>query len=155
MIVRRAVVKDLKRIQELNLLLFEKEFAEYDNSLSLDWTFGKVGSKYFKDAITKEDSCVFVVEDGGKVVGYLAGGECSVEDYRKLSKVAELNDMLVLEEFRGKGVGKMLYSAFVDWCRKRGVKRVRVEATAQNKEAIEFYRKVGIKDYSLVLEGEI
>ena len=153
--VRKAVVGDLKRVQELNLLLFEKEFGEYDNSLSLDWTFGKVGSKYFEDAITKEDSCVFVVEEEGKIVGYLAGGECSVEDYRKLPKVAELNDMLVLEEFRGNGVGRMLYSAFVEWCRGRGIKRVRVEVTAQNKEAIEFYRKVGLKDYSLILEGEI
>ena len=153
--IRKAVIGDLKRIQELNLMLFEKEYREYDEMLNLDWTFGEEGSSHFRDAISKDDACAFVVEDGGKIVGYLVGGEIEGESYRILPKMAELDNMLVLEEYRGKRVGGMLYDAFVGWCKGRGVKRLRVEASAGNEGAIGFYRKKGFEDCSLVLEREI
>ncbi len=63
--------------------------------------------------------------------------------------------MFVLEEYRERGVGGMLHDAFVKWCKGRGVKVLRVEASAENKQAIGFYRKRGFGDCSLVLEREI
>jgi GNAT superfamily N-acetyltransferase len=153
--IRPATIKDLKAIQELNLLLFKKEHREYDKLLDLNWTFGEVGTKYFKELIEEEDSCVFVAEDDGKIIGYLAGSETEAEDYRKLPKVAELDNMLVLKENRGSGIGRKLYDAFIEWCKSRDVKIVRIQATAQNKDAIEYYHKMGLKDYTLILEGKI
>jgi hypothetical protein len=37
--MRKATIKDLKKIQELNLMLFEKEYDEYDKTLNVDWTY--------------------------------------------------------------------------------------------------------------------
>ena len=153
--VRKAVIGDLKRIQELSLMLFEKEIEEYDELLDMDWTFGEIGDKFFRKCLTGENTCSFVVEDKGKIVGYLVGEEVKGENYRILPKVAELDNMLVLKEYRGKGVGKMLYGAFIQWCKERGVKMIKVQASAKNKEAIAFYRKMGMEDYTLVLEGKI
>ena len=45
--IRKATLDDLKDIQKLNLLLFEKEYKEYDKLLDKDWTFGEKGKKYF------------------------------------------------------------------------------------------------------------
>lgn len=104
----------------MNLLLFEKEKKEYDNFLNLDWTFGEKGTKCFKNHLIKENSCAFVAEDDEKIVGYLVGGESKVEDYRNTLKMAELDNMFVLEEYRGKSAGGMLYDAFVKWCKGRG-----------------------------------
>jgi diamine N-acetyltransferase len=153
--VRRAVIRDLKRIQELNLMLFKKEKKEYDELLNLDWTFGKVGTRCFRKHLTKKDSCAFVVEEDGTIIGYLAGGIGEIENYRNALKSAELDSMFVLEEYRERGVGKMLYESFVKWCKREDVKLLRVEASAGNKEAIGFYRRMGFKDYSLILEGDI
>ena len=153
--IRKAMIGDLKEIQELNLMLFEKEHKEYDKLLDLNWTFGNEGTSHFKDAIKKEDSCAFVVEEDAKIIGYLVGSEVEGESYRQLPKMAEIDNMLVLSEWREKGAGRILYDAFVKWCKERGVRRTRVEATAQNKDAIKFYRKMGMKDYTLVLEGEL
>ena len=153
--VRKAVVGDLGRIQELNLMLFEKEYEEYDKFLDLDWSFGEAGTRSFKKHLTEDSSCAFVLEDGGKIIGYLVGKEGKAENYRITPKMAELDNMFVLEEYRGKGVGKRLYEAFIGWCKERGAKMIRVEVSAGNKEGAEFYRKMGLGDYELVLEGSV
>lgn len=153
--IRKATINDLKRIQELNFLLFEKEKKEYDKFLNLDWTFGEVGTKCFKKHLTGKDSCAFVAEDNGEIIGYLAGGEIKAEDYRNISKIAELDYMFVLKEYRRRGVGGMLHDVFVEWCEERKIKVLRVEASAGNKQAIGFYKRRGFEDCSLILEGEI
>lgn len=153
--IRAATLKDLNDIQKLNLMLFKKEQEEYDSLLNLKWTFGKEGTEYFKKKLTKEDSCVFVADVKGEVVGYLAGGEVRAEDYRKLPKVAELESMFVLEQHRGKGVGTKLNEGFIKWCKSRKVQIIRVQASAPNNKAIRFYRKKGFESYTLILEKKI
>jgi diamine N-acetyltransferase len=153
--IRKATIEDLNRIQELNLLLFEKEYKEYDKLLDLDWTFGKVGEKYFRDALTKSNHCAFVVEVDGVVVGYIVGAIEKGENYRKLPKMAALDNIFVLEEYRSKGIGKMLYGEFVKWAKGNGVKRVKVEASPDNVEGIAYYENMGFKGFTITLEGEI
>lgn len=153
--IKTATITDLKKVQELSLKLFEKEYKEYDPLLDLDWTFGKIGTKFFKDRITKDDGCVLIAIVENKVVGYLCGGIKKAESYRKLPIIAELENTFVLEDFRSKGIGRKLYSAFVRWCKNKGVGKIKIEASAQNELAIKFYRNNNFKDYTLVLETDI
>ena len=67
----------------------------------------------------------------------------------------QLKNMFVLEEYRGKGIGTELINKFIEWCKERGTKRIRIVASVQNKKAIELYRKLGFNDYNLILENEI
>jgi GNAT superfamily N-acetyltransferase len=46
----------------------------------------------------------------------------------------------------------MLVNSFLDWCNKQGYHAVRVEASAMNRRGIEFYKKFGFKDHTLILE---
>ena len=153
--IRKATIKDLKDIQELSLLLFKKEHKQWDKLLDLNWTFGKKGTSFFKESINGSKNCVFVALDNDKIVGYLAGGETKGEEYRKLPKIAELDNMFILKKYREHGIGTRLYDSFIKWCKKRKVKIMKVEATAQNEQAINFYRKNKFKDYTLVLERKL
>ena len=153
--IKTATMDDLQTVQELNLKLFEKEHKEFDSLLNLDWTFGKTGTKYYQDRISKDDGCVFVAIVDNQIVGYLCGGLTKAEDYRIMPIVAELENTFVLDEFRSKGIGKQLYNKFIDWCKTKNVGKIRVEASAQNELAIKFYRNNNFKDYTLVLESDI
>jgi ribosomal protein S18 acetylase RimI-like enzyme len=153
--IQKATIENLEDIQKLNLMLFEKEYREYDKCLNCDWTFGKEGTDYFKKKITEDNSCAFIAKSNEDVVGYLVGGLTKAEDYRKLPKTAELENTFVLKECRSKGIGTKLYDAFIDWCETKGVKLIRVNASAQNEGAIKFYRKNKFNDYSLTLESKI
>jgi ribosomal protein S18 acetylase RimI-like enzyme len=154
-VIKTARIEDLKKIQELNLKLFQKEHKEYDKLLNLDWTFGEPGTKYFRDRISKDNGCVLITVVDGKIVGYLCGGIIKGETYRNLPVVAELENMFVLEEYRSRHIGKRLYDEFVKWCKSKGVGKIKVQATAQNELAIKFYRDNDFKDYTLVLEHDL
>jgi len=153
--IKNATIYDLRKVQELNLKLFEKEYEEYDPLLNLNWTFGKEGTKYYKDRVSKDDGCVLIAIVENEIVGYLCGGIKKAEAYRNLPIVAELENTFVLEDFRSKGVGKQLFDEFINWCKNKKVGKVRVEGSAQNERVIKFYRTNNFKDYTLVLELDL
>lgn len=148
---------DLKKIQELNFKLFEKEKKEYDPLLDVDWVFEKDGTKYWQDKISKEDCCVLVAIVDGKIVGYLCGELAKEGAYRRLPAIvaAYLETTLVLDEFRSKGIGKKLYDKFLEWCKTKNVNKVMLDVAAKNELAIKFYRRNNFRDYSLVLETDL
>ena len=152
--IETAAISDLQEVQNLNLLLFKKEYAEFDTTLNCDWTFSENGTQYFASRIN--EGSVFVARIDTKIVGYLA---CGIREYhvpyRKQTVTAELESMFVLDNYRGKGIGTALYDAFLTWCKAHGVGRIRVVASAQNVTSTDFYRKKGLSDYDLALEADI
>ncbi len=155
-IIKSAKIEDLKRAQELNQMLFEKEYTEFDNTLDCTWTFSNAGKKYFSNRITKNDGCLLVALIDNEIVGYLAGGIIETKKgYRKLPISAELENMFVLEKYRSKGVGSKLYQSFVEWSKSKSVGKLRVVASSRNLAGINFYRKNGFNDYDLTLEKDI
>ena len=54
-----------------------------------------------------------------------------------------LEDLIVTEKMRGKGIGTILYKSFLEEARKRDVNRVEWSVLDWNKPAIDFYKKTG------------
>ena len=162
--IRRATIKDLKQIQELNLRLFNYD-KKFDPTLNCDWTLSKQGEDYFRSMIQGESGSGFVAvavvdsgkgkADGEKIAGYLAGTLAEQKEYRIKSALAELENMFILEEFRRQGIGSKLFDAFVGWCKSKKVGRIKVVASALNMNAVNFYRKNDFKDHDIVLEKEL
>jgi ribosomal protein S18 acetylase RimI-like enzyme len=155
MIIRKAIINDLKRIQELNYMLFQKEEKEFDDSLNMNWGYSDAGKNYFIGKIKDEKNITFVAEDNAKIVGYLAGGICETQVYRNIKEMTELENMFILDEYRSKGIGSSLMREFVEWSKNKGAERIHVEASALNHQAINFYKKNNFKEYLLDLELKI
>lgn len=152
--IRKAKIVDLKDILRLNSDLFKKEYKEYDKSLDLSWTYS-AGKRYFKDRIRKRNGLVEVVENNGKIIGYMCGGIAERLVYRKKAKYAELENMIIDKKFRGKGIGKRLVEDFINWCKENKSDFVVVTAFVKNEPTVNFYRKLGFKDYNLTLEMKL
>jgi len=154
--IKTATIKNLGDVQRLNLMLFEKEFKEYDKTLNCKWTLSERGKEYFTKQITDKSCCAFVAYADNNIVGYLVGGvREKSRTARILPKFAELKNMYIINEYRNLGIGTKLFKSFLKWCKLKKVKRMQVVASAQNLKAIKFYRKNGFKDYDLVLETDI
>ena len=54
-----------------------------------------------------------------------------------------LEDLIVTEKFRDKGIGKALYDQVLDYALQNGIKRVEWEVLDWNKPAIDFYISTG------------
>ena len=153
--IRKATINDLETIQKLNEKLCLKEYKKFDNTINPTFPLLEQGKSYFLERITKNDECVFVALEKGKIIGYLAGGIIEPESYRILKKIAEAENMFVLEEYRGRGIGSRLLEKFFKWCKSKKINRIKVVISSDNSQSINFHKKNGFSDYNVVLEKKI
>ena len=142
-------MNDLEDIKNLNQKLFYNDYL-FDKTLDLAWP--SKNKKYFKKHILDKNSLTQVAEDKGKIIGYAIGSITKAESYRIIKHFAELENMLIIKNYRGKGIGTKLILNFLQWAKNKGIKRTRMIASADNKEAIALYKKIGFKEHNIILE---
>lgn len=92
--------------------------------------------------LAKIKSKVFVMEDGeGKIIGTMA---LLIEEkfIHKLSSVGHIEDVVVDDEYRGKGLGKMLIDYGIKYAKDNGCYKIILNCADKN---ITFYEKCGFK----------
>ena len=151
--ISRATIVDLPNIQFLNNKLFDLEISEFDNnSLIPDWSMSKYGKNYFSDMI--KNHFVLIATDDIHTIGYLAGKIGITETYTK-GTLAEIDNMFIDSNYRGRGVGKKLIDVFKAECVLRGVSSIRVGTVAKNRNAIAFYEKQGFEVHNITLNHNL
>jgi putative acetyltransferase len=85
------------------------------------------------------DAAVFLVEDGGAVVGRLS----LARDIHPASRhVADLGLMVAMSH-RRRGIGTKLLEAAVDWARHSEVRKLELHVFPHNEPAIKLYEEFG------------
>lgn len=146
--IRIARPDELPIVQKLNGDAFEND-AEHDPYLVMTWpTDPSTGGTYFRRRLDGAgDGVVFVAEDNGDVIGYIAGAIRPNEPYRRGSR-SELENMFVRADARRSGIGSSLVNAFVTWSRQQGADEVYVSAYFDNERAVSFYEHYGFRSYA-------
>lgn len=150
--IRKAKLSDLEDVRKLNQKLFYHDF-EFDKTLNLSWP--KKNKKYFKERILSKNSITLIAENNNLIVGYLIGTIVNSQDYRKAIKIAELENTLILPDYRGKKIGTRLIKEFFKWAKSKKIKRAKLIASAKNKRAISVYKKNSFFEYDLVMEANL
>ena len=89
---------------------------------------------------------VFVAEQQGEVIGMAL----FYERYSTWKgRSIHLEDLIVKQEYRAKGVGKALYTKVLTYAHEQKMRRVSWEVLDWNKVAIDFYTSTGAK----IMEG--
>lgn len=148
--IREATIGDLEVILRLNKKLFDYE-TSFNTEYNLDWTYSDVGRNYFKKMIEDENEIALVAESEDKIVGYIVVSIYH-HSFRKENPIAELDNMYIEEEFRGKGIGTQLVAEAKRQAKGKGATRLKVEAAAQNEKAISFYRACGFEEFDIILQ---
>jgi GNAT superfamily N-acetyltransferase len=152
--IRKANMNDLITVQDLNHKLFLWDL-ERDPKLNIDWPYQEAGESYFKRRISGEHGVCFVAEQGGKIVGYVAGSVKKEIDSPDTVLRSELENIYIEEQARGKGAGKLLTQELITWCKQNGAKSILVSAYYYNHDAVRFYQNNGFKPYSVKLEQDL
>lgn len=153
--IRPATLEDLYEVQTLNAQLFQEELTN-DPILNPDWSNSEAGENYFRTRIEANDAkhLCLLADVNGTTVGYLVGSIENPDPTRPIVR-AELENTLVREEYRGKGVGKALFEDFKAWAKTQGAERLVVRVYTSNERASDFYENTGFKEISRVLEQEV
>jgi len=137
---RQATIED-KEI----LLSLEQEVVEAERPYNSD--IRENGAHYYDldDLISSSQAQLLVGEVEGKIV---ATGYAQIRS-SKTSLVHEkhsyLGFMLVLEEFRGLGINKLVVDLLVKWSKEQGADYVYLDVYDGNDSAVKAYQKVGFE----------
>ena len=151
-IIKKANIDDLYEIQKINKELFELESKKFDSTLIADWPLTQEGKKYFENAIRNDIVLVACVD--GKIVGYLVGTLNSQYSYNNILQ-AELDNMCIMTEHRKMGIDSKLFEEFKKICKENKINEIKVVASYNNSNAIDFYKGNGFKEAELILKQNI
>lgn len=108
----------------------------------------------FRAMLELPQYAIFVAEDDrGQVVGLLSAsqrwtlwhaGPCAI-----------IEELIVDEGARRKGIGRALIQAALDWARSQRCSEVEVSTDQNNVKAQAFYRQLGFGSIALLLENEL
>ena len=131
-VIRRCEREDLPSVIEINMSTLPEHYSDY-----------------FFESILKELPEAFIVAElDHKVVGYIM---CKIEfgfsNFRKLGfvKKGHVVSVAVLEEHRGKGVGKALMQEGMVGMTSRKVDEIYLEVRVSNEQAIKLYENLGLQ----------
>lgn len=82
---------------------------------------------------------LLVAERDGALLGYAVGKLLRTG----VGSLGELENIAVVAECRGQGIGRALCCAVLEWCKERGATAVEIEVRAGNQIAIGMYERLG------------
>ena len=145
-IVRRATPADLPVIGRLGALLVEEHY-DFDPQRFLPARPRTPAdyASFISTQLEDPNKTVLVADNDGDVVGY-AFAAVEGYDYMALRGPAGvLHDLIVAPEYRGRGVGRLLLGAALEFCRSRGVPRVVLSTADRNVAAQRLFASMGFR----------
>ena len=133
--IRRAVKNDCPRLLELVKELAVYEKAPNEVTVSLEHF---TNSGFGKNPVW----WAFVAEENGIIQGFAL---YYIRYSTWKGQAMYLEDILVTEKMRGKGIGKLLFERLIEEAGEKGFKRITWQVLEWNETAIHFYKKYHAK----------
>ena len=128
--IRKIKDKDIPQL----ILLF-KEFSHFEK------TPEKMTNTVEKMKAEREYLNGFVaLNEDEQIIGYATWFYAF---FTWVGKSLYMDDLYVKQEYRAKGIGSKLINTVIDFAKKENCNRIRWQVSSWNKNAIEFYRKLG------------
>ncbi|MFM7144328.1 MAG: N-acetyltransferase family protein [Alphaproteobacteria bacterium] len=111
--------------------------------------------RFLVSMIDAENATVLVAESADGVVGYLFAAiePHSWKDLR--DEAGWIHDLVVGEQVRRRGVGRLLLEAATDWLRSRGMPRVMLSTAARNEAGRAAFAAMGFRATMIEMAREI
>ena len=118
--IRKMKLNDISFVYKEELKIFGKSLGE---------------STLFKDIMYNDMSLYFIAIVDEKRAGYV-GSWLTIPN-------AEILNLFVLEQYRGKKIGKKLMNEVIDACQKKNIEMLTLEVNENNNYAIKMYEDLG------------
>ena len=144
--VRSATQADLPAIGRLGALLVEEHYDFDPRRFLAPWPRTPADyASFIGTQLEDANKMVLVADDGGDVAGY-AYAAIEGYDYMALRGPAGvLHDLIVDPNYRGKGLGRALLRAALEFLKSRGVPRVVLTTADQNSAAQRLFASMGFR----------
>lgn len=111
--------------------------------------------KGLKKSFQKPGTKIFVMEDKGVLVSYIWAEVQYLEYLNPKKKVGYINELFVEKKFRKRGISRRLVEKCLEWFKKQKIGFVSLSVFAQNKDAVEVYKRFGFEPFSIYMRKKI
>ena len=143
----------------------DTDLDELNRLLKVQWDFHhEIDSTYYvprlkageadikRDFLDKKDHYCLVALDGDRSIGFIIfvtakaeHGDTNIQEY------VEVYELILDENYRGRGIGKLLLNAVEEQAREMGFEWVSLYCSSYNENALGFYEKSGYADRQRLL----
>lgn len=128
--IRIAQENDFEKIHQMNQDF--SHFIKTPEKFKISVEEMKAEQEHFRILIAENDD--------GKIVAFAS---TFIAWYSWIGKSLYLDDLFVIEQFRGNGLGSQLIEEVVKLAKQQGCKKVKWQVSKWNKNAIDFYKTKG------------
>jgi len=145
-VVTEATPDDLPALESLLMALFSamRDTAGLDRSRAL---------KNCRALLGREDTHILIARAGGQAVGFI--NFTLRQTLLHPGPSGLVDELVVAEGWRGRGVGRRLVAAAIERCRQLGCCEVEVSTEKANRAARAFYRRCGFEEEAVLFELEL
>jgi GNAT superfamily N-acetyltransferase len=159
LVVEQIGPREIGRARELMLALHRHEVAVQPALGSAPARSDEDFWRHYNEGFARwhEDGgiALLAVQDG-RDVGFLFATEREgLFGYRSSARIGYVEDIAVLEEARGQGVGRLLIEQARAVFRERGYSHFELSSVPGNDDARAFYVKLGLETSAIKLIGEV
>lgn len=123
-------------LNELGKVINDSVFYEAENE-----QVDKRGKEIYDSVIKRRDIKIFVVEEGNQIIALASF--YILPDLVGCRSFAHMDDFVVTHKLRGKGIGTELLLHIKKYCKKVGIKTLKLTSSTQLTRAHQFYEKNG------------
>ena len=139
-IIRAARPADLEALTGLLKTLF---------GIEADFTFNEALQQQGLRLILADERSRLLVAEAEEVVVGMCSGQLTISTAEG-GPALLVEDVVVGEEWRGRGIGRQLLEALASWARQHQVSRLQLLADRHNAPALDFYRHLGWQGTELI-----
>ncbi len=110
---------------------------------------------FLRSQLENPDVAVLVAEDNGTVIGYSYAGVEGNDWMALRGPAGVLHDIIVDPDHRGRGAGRLLLDATLDFLRAHGAPRVVLWTAARNVDAQRLFASAGFRDTMIEMTVEL
>ena len=136
--IRRAENGDIKDLVEVYLQGY-KGLEEYS------YTHSEDVQAYLNWLFRRDVAGIWVAEEDGKIVGFVAS-DGNWFSKREGKVVGAIHELVILPEYRNKGIGKALVQKAIEYFKSRGLDTAELWVGDKNTQALEFYKSLGFEE---------
>ncbi|MFX0138112.1 MAG: GNAT family N-acetyltransferase, partial [Candidatus Hodarchaeota archaeon] len=113
----------------------------------------KIKTLDLKYKLESTPDSVIIADDNGDIIGMVLV-DIGRDPYSG-QILGQIYNFIIESEYRTKGIGSKLIESALDFCRKKKVSLVRVNARRDVKAAVKLYEKFGFSESFIVMEQEL
>lgn len=147
--IRKAKLEDI----DLNLLDLYIDGFKYHYNGRPD-VFGNKDEQVLKNDLieTINNSNILVLEDNGKILGYVA---YQIKDKHKHNITLWVDELVIDKDNRNSGLGKKLMDKIKEIAKENDCKRIEFCCWSFNENAMNMYKHIGYKEQRVILEMDV